>query len=1104
MSEPTPLRDYRSALQRQLSTGLSTEHSHRAALQVLIEELTKLGVTNEPKRSACGAPDFTVWRSEPQALTTIGHVEAKDVGTDLAEEERGEQLARYRAALPNLVLTDYLEFRWYVDGKLETVTRIADVASDGSVIRRKNGEAGFLRALEAFAGRRPPGVNRPHELAERMARLTHLIRDVIVESFDQGAETKLVKDLRQAFTDILIPDLSVSAFADMYAQTIAYGLFAARANHDGASPFRRHDAAYEIPRSNPFLRKLFAAITGPELDAEPYVGLVDDLTQLLADTNMVSVFAEFGTRGPREDPVVHFYETFLNAYDPTLRELRGVYYTPEPIVSYIVRSVDRLLAKSFDCPAGLGDQSSVTFESEADDGEALEVEKPRVLILDPACGTGTFLYAVIDLIRQRFAARDDAGKWAGFARDQLVPRLFGFELLMAPYAVAHLKLALQLSGQDMPASQREEWAYEFESAERLSIYLTNTLEEAVRKSEVLLGSFISEEANAATEVKRELPILVVLGNPPYSGHSANRGEWITDLVRDYSRNVPGLDKPAQGKWLQDDYVKFIRFGQWRIERSGTGILAFITNHAYLDNPTFRGMRKQLMETFDDIYVLNLHGNSNRREVSPDGTPDKNVFDIRQGVAISLFIRSTGSPEPATVHHADLWGERIDKYDWLAEHDFETTDWAELKPTAPRYLFIPEDEDVRVEYERGWSIPEILSLGSDPAPGIVTTHDSFAISWSKDDAIEKVERFLETKDEEEAREIWKLCGQSQWNYETAKEALAKSDWRDELVPVMYRPFDSRVTVWDSNVAVHRRERVMRHMLAGPNIALLTTRSVEIADGFQHAFCTSTVATHHTVSSKEVNFVFPLYLYPEGVLKGSKRVPNIAPVFIEALKAALGLEFISEGRGDLVGSVGPEDVLAYVYAVLYSNDYRERYEEFLRKDFPRIPLVRDLKIFQELVPLGHELLQLHSLDTKLVGSPITNFPARGSNIIEAGFPRYAPATDSAEPGLGSVQINKEQHFGRVPQDVWEFKIGGYRILDRWLRDRRGMTLSHADVTRFEQIVVAISETLRVMDEVAKVTSWPPANADQMLADLEPLAQAGAERPLRTRRSRPPAGQ
>jgi predicted helicase len=397
----------------------------------------------------------------------------------------------------------------------------------------------------------------------------------------------------------------------MYAQTIAYGLFAARCTSKNGSSFTRLDAAQNLPRTNPFLRKLFQYIAGYELD-DRIAWLVDDLSQVLAQADMEAVLKNFGKHSGKEDPVVHFYETFLKAYDPKVREMRGVYYTPEPVVSYIVRSIDHLLKTRFNKPKGLADDNT--------------------LILDPATGTATFLYMVINEIHQSFAGQE--GMWNDYVAGKLLPRIFGFELLMAPYAVAHLKLGLLL----------QETGYEFQSDERLGVYLTNTLDEAIKHSETLFARWISEEANAAARVKKDEPIMVVLGNPPYSGHSANKGEWARQLVETYKKDCPELYKPAQAKWLQDDYVKFIAFGQWRIERTGQGILGFITNHAYLDNPTFRGMRQSLMSTFTDIYILNLHGNAKKKEVAPDGGKDENVFDIQQGVAICLLVKETGNTE----------------------------------------------------------------------------------------------------------------------------------------------------------------------------------------------------------------------------------------------------------------------------------------------------------------------------------------------------------------------------------------------------------------------------------------------------------------------------
>ncbi|HJT58244.1 MAG TPA: N-6 DNA methylase, partial [Ktedonobacteraceae bacterium] len=426
-------------------------------------------------------------------------------------------------------------------------------------------------------------IRKPEELAKRMARTAHMIRDIAAQAFAQQEASSIMKGLFETFKTVLLPNLSHEQFADMFAQTLAYGLFAARYNHKATRPFNRDDAAREIPRTSPFLRDFFATIN-TELDEEPFIGFVDELIQVLATTDIDAVLADFGKRTRREDPLIHFYETFLAQYDPKLRELRGVYYTPEPIVSYIVRSVNYLLQKHFDCPDGLADISTMSWSS-MDEREKVQRERtPRVLLLDPACGTGTFLYAIVDYIREVYRQSGNRGMWSGYVRQHLLPRLFGFELLMAPYAVAHLKLGMQLAALDLPLNERADWAYDFKADERLGLYLTNVLEQTPGCARLLPGSFISDEANEAAGVKQDYPVMVVLGNPPYSGHSANKGDWIADLIETYKEGYPELKKPAQAKWLSDDYVKFIRFGQWRIEQTGYGILAFITNHSYLDNP----------------------------------------------------------------------------------------------------------------------------------------------------------------------------------------------------------------------------------------------------------------------------------------------------------------------------------------------------------------------------------------------------------------------------------------------------------------------------------------------------------------------------------------
>ena len=648
--------------------------------------------------------------------------------------------------------------------------------------------------------------------------------------------------------------------------------------------------------------------------------------------------------------------------------------------------------------------------------------------------------------------------------------------MMAPYAICHLKLALEIGG--------ERGQFAMPAGERLNIFLTNSLEEAHETlGRQMFAAEIAREAQSADAVKRDRPVMVVIGNPPYSGHSANKGKWIRDLIKDYKRGIIELKKPGQAKWLSDDYVKFIRFAQWRIERTGEGVLGFVTNHSYLDNPTFCGMRRSLIKAFDEIYLLDLHGNSKKKERAPDGGPDRNVFDIQQGVAVGLFVkRADGDDGPVRVFHADLWGEREagtdgGKYGWLAANDVESTDWVELSPKSPHYLFVPRDETLADEYEAAWSVPAIFSPNGDPAPGIVTTHDQFAISWTPAEAASKVEGLLSTGTEDEARSIWRLCSQDQWRYERAKEELANGEWRNHIEAIQYRPFDIRATVFDRNVAVHRRERVMRHMLAGPNLGLSTTRGTEIAGEWEHVFASRHLTQHHTVSLKEVNYLFPLYLYPPEEdevgtssapgLSVADRTPNLAPEFTEALADATGIRYSPGDASDADATFGPEDVFHYVYAVLHSPEYRRRYADFLKSDFPRIPLPGSRALFLDLAGLGARLAALHLMEAD--GEDTPAFAVTGGNRVERV--RYnAPADETP----GRVWINGEQHFEGVSPETWGFTIGGYRPAEKWLKDRKGRVLSFDDIAWYQRICAVLAETPRVMDQIdvaiTKHGGWP----------------------------------
>lgn len=1030
------ITDYLRKVERALKADNATEHTHRPALKSLVEALrTNLDATNEPQRIECGSPDFII----TSGLTPIGYIEAKDVGVNLDRAESTEQLQRYRASLRNLILTDYLEFRLYRNGEFVQSVRLATRQKSGDLRRDPSANAELESLLNAFFDASVPTIRNPRELAERMARLARLLHDLIREAFANESTRGDLHAQYDAFKRILIGDLSVDQFADMYAQTIAYGLFAARCNHVGGG-FARHSAGGELPKTNPFLRKLFNTIAGADLD-ERISWVVDDLAELLAKADIASILADFGKATRREDPVVHFYETFLSAYDPKMRELRGVYYTPEPVVGYIVRSVDALLKRDFKLPQGLADSSKITVRRpKSKRRESDSFETHRVQILDPACGTGTFLYSVIGNIHERF--RGNAGLWAGYVRDHLLTRIYGFELLMAPYAVAHMKLGLQL----------KETGYDFEADERLRVFLTNTLEEAHEMTGLpLFTQWLAEEASEASRIKTDVPIMVVLGNPPYSGHSANRGAWISSLVDDYKKS-PQLQKPAQAKWLRNDYVKFLRFSQWRIEQTGYGILAFITDHSYLDNPTFLDMRQSLMKSFDDMYLLDLHGNSRKKELSPSGVKDENVFDIQQGVAIALFVRRKTRSTRCTVRRADIWGPRATKYAWLDANDVTSTTWKDITPQQSPWLFVERDDDLATEYEKGWSIDEAMDQHGGPVPGFATQHDEFAISFSKTEAIGKVRALLATRTEAEAREQFRLCAQEQWSYVRAKQQLTERGARGLLTQVDYRPYDSRFTIYDRNVLTHRRERISPQLMR-PNIALVVPKNAEsIGTAESQFFFCVNKPTDLNFFRRGGAYLIPLWIYggeDETLFSrhSDGQRPNFSAAFLKQVRDTVGND-----------NSAPEKAFAYIYAILHSQSYKRRYETLLKRGFPRIPLTSNAKLFNKLADLGQRLIDINLMNAS--GDHEPDFPIKGSNRVDE-------ITFSKE----RVYINKAQYFDGVGEQEWCYQIGGYAIAEKYLKDRKDRTLSFDELEHYRAVLGAIKATMRIQKEIDKaITTWP----------------------------------
>ncbi len=1095
------IRTYLKSIATKLARGDASEHTYRSTLEKLIEALgDDITATNEPKRIKCGAPDFIITKG----IVPLGYIETKDIGKSLQAIEAdakkanpktadGKQLKRYLGSLSNLIFTDYLEFRWFYNGEKRLVVRIAQETDSGKIRFEKEKGDEFFKLISAFLETETVSVDSPIALAKKMASIAQLIHDIILKALSDDDKGGNLREQMEGFKKVLIHDLSGDQFADMYAQTICYGLFAAVCNHKGKEPFTREKATFELPKTNPFLRKMFGHIAGPELDNR-ITWAVDDLARILDKADIEAIVRDFGKRTRREDPVVHFYESFLAAYNPNMRVSRGVYYTPEPVVSFIVRSVDHILKKDFGLKDGLADTSKIPiYENKKDhNGIKKKIKKGechRVLILDPAVGTGTFLHGVIDHIHEHIVDKGQSGIWCSYVSEHLLPRLFGFELLIAPYAVAHMKLDLQL----------KELGYDFKAKERLRIYLTNTLEESFEAGHLPFANWIAEEANEAGKIKSEAPVMVILGNPPYKKHSMNmsyiskeitKGEKYIDdwgiknasyaipitkiakrnlrnrihptfigrLIKDYFICDGDWIEEKNPKWLQDDYVKFIRFAQWRIEQTGYGILAFITNHGYLDNPTFRGMRQSLMRTFDDAYILDLHGNAQKKEKCPDGTKDENVFDIKQGVAIAIYVKKLSADQnKCSVKKADLWGVREKfaensntdkiliggKYFWLFENNTAIDAFNIINPKTPFYTFTAKDDRLEDEFRIYLQINRILKVKS---VGIVTGNDEKAIQF-------KIE---------ESRRIAKDLELANIN----------------IKELLFRPFDNRYVLYDKILVTRRRLKVMRHILGAKNIALISARSNKSTEA-NHFFCTNRITEAKCGERTTQSYIFPLYIYPDpskndlfisdtqdDSLGGRK--PNLAPEFTGELSKKIKMKFVQDGKGDLKKTFGPEDVFNYIYAVFHSPTYRKRYAEFLKIDFPRLPPTSKPALFRALCKLGGQLVGLHLIEN--YGPEMTSYPIKGEHQVEKV--RYTEPGQGADKGR--VWINNEQYFVNVPLEVWGFHIGGYQVCRKWLKDRKGRKLSYDDIKHYQNIVSALSETIRIMAAIDKTIDkhggWP----------------------------------
>ena len=1052
------IKAYIRALDKKFAGGAATEHTYRSALEALLEEVAtkpNLLVTNEPKQIPCGMPDFTVAREG----APVGWVEAKDLDKDLDAPAHEEQIERYADALNNLIVTNYLEFRLLVDGKPAAVARIGEVR-DGRVVLLEKNVFAFKELLAAFAAYKGITVLTAGELANHMAAkarmLAAVIKDSIAQDESTGGKNSELQEQLQAFREYLIHNTPPAEFAAIYAQTIAYGMFAARLQDDDIlNKFGRLEAAQLIPAANPFLRKFFQHIAGFDLDKR-IKWTVDTLADLFQAADVGELMKGYGKATRRNDPFLHFYETFLGAYDAKLRKKRGVYYTPEPAVDFIVRAVDDILRDEFQLRGGLGAADKTVVAVETENGKRRKKEVHKVQILDPAAGTGTFLAAIVRHIRGKFAA-GQKGRWPGYVKKHLIPRLNGFEIQMAPYVMAHTKLDMVLRETNVALG-----------GERLRIYLTNALESHHPSASTVFAEWFSEESNKASEIKRDTPVMVVVGNPPYRSESANTGEWITGLLKAYRKEPGGKEKLKErtSKTLNDDYVKFIRCGQHFVDNTGEGILAYVNNHGFLDNPTFRGMRWHLLQSFDKIYILDLHGNARKKETAPDGSPDKNIFDIMQGVSINIFVK-TGKKKasaPAQVFHFDLFGGREEKYAFLGR-DFAKVKFAKLSPRAPQFFFVPKKYSLQKEYEKGFSVKELFPASG---MGVTSAHDEFVIDMDKDKLIARFQKFKDSPRESEfLHREFHVRKKKGWDILAGYDNIKNVADIGALVrPISYRPFDSRHIFYDSKLVWRTVEKILHNFFTGPNFGLIAKRGFD-EENSAPVFVTKEMIDRRFWSRpgmQGTESVFPLYIHPNSTQKDLDktpvREPNLNQTIVDQIAELTGLRFTAE-KTRAAKAFAPVDLLDYVYAALHSPRYRKRYNEFLKIDFPRAPYPANAAHFQQLAKLGNKLRKLHLLEAG--NTRRVSFPETGDDKITARIGRDSHQLTDRKNRGGRVYINHRQYFGNVPETAWNFPIGGYQPAQKWLKDRQNRRLSDGEITHYQNMISALAETARVVAEI-----------------------------------------
>ena len=1043
------------------------EHTHRSALQILLNEIKdatgngRIKIIHEPNndKEGRGAPDF---RFEINSLI-LGYIENKRVNANLDEIIKSEQIKKYLELSDNIIITDYLRFiRIDKNGNITSEVRLCELSElknynkafmQSKQLNLKEKANKLFEIFKLFLSHKPKQINSAKEFANALAERTKLLKNSLLEM--EGNER--VKALYDIFKNTIYSKIDYADFCDNFAQTLTYSLFLAKLNANGEK-IDLYNLTKFIPKSFPLIRAMSKFLQDlKEVDDKNLKTIdwllieivninnnidekliIEELNKFSLDKNLKLIM--------NKDPYMHFYETFLSYYNPELREKRGVYYTPQSVVDFIINSIDLILKKDFNKVKGFGDALN---------------QKDSITLLDFATGTGTFL---LDSFRKALSYYDKNS--AKYKPEELINKFYGFEFMIAPYTIAHLKLSQTL---------KEEFNYTLDDNERLNIFLTNTLETINIKEEKEKFSILVDlikETELAQETK-DKNILIITGNPPYSGASANKGIFEEEIRSEYKDSLEKeplaiirngkIEKEKNPKWLLDDYVKFIRFAEMKLNKQKEGgIFGFISNNSFLDNPTFRGMRYSLLKSFDKIYILDLHGNVRKKEISPDGSKDENVFDIMQGVSINIFVRysnsslrerSRSNPNKidchaskearndniysnsdnsnlAKVYHYDLFGKREDKYKFLFDNNLDNIEWKELKFEAPFFLFIPQNEIIKSEYDRGISVKDMFRISN---VGIVTSKDAVLIANSKEE----------------------LENQILENYNEFDVSFINI--------ISYRPFDKRFIYYDDKKLERARKEVMEHFLNNKNnIGLVCDRGTKLQD-ISNIFISDKLIDLHLVGSG--SYIFPLYIYDtENVRKilreeneevggmfedikhfeNKVRIENFTPKF---------RKFINEKYGE----IKPEKILGYIYAILFHKEYRKKYLDFLKIDFPKIPFVESKDYFLKFAKLGEELYNLHLGNLKIqkeVGEPMfKDNKNKNEKIVKAIY----------NENEKDLFVNESLYFKNVDKEVWEYKIGGYQVLDKYLKSHKNENI---DYEHFENVIKILTRSIEIEAEISKL--------------------------------------